>query len=35
MMANKADAAFELLKKVEKDMIAPAYIREAIAWIRQ
>lgn len=35
MLANKADAAFELLKKAEKDMIAPAYIREAIAWIRQ
>ena len=35
MLANKADAAFELLKKAEKDLIAPAYIQEAISWIRQ
>lgn len=35
MLANKADAAFELLKRAEKKLIAPAYIQEAIAWIKQ
>lgn len=35
MLANKADAAFELLKKAEEELIAPTYIQEAIAWIRQ
>jgi len=33
MLANKADAAFELLQKKEDDLVAPAYIQEAIAWI--
>lgn len=33
MLANKADAAFELLLKKESELIAPAYIQEAIQWI--
>lgn len=34
MIANKADAAFELLDKKAADLMAPQYIREAIEWIR-
>ena len=33
MLANKADAAFELLLKKEAELVAPAYIQEAIQWI--
>lgn len=35
MLANKADAAFELLDKGAADLQAPQYIRDAITWIRQ
>lgn len=35
MIANKADAAFELLEKGLNELTAPKYIREAIAWIRE
>ena len=35
MLANKADAAFELLDKKLDDLVAPAYIKNAIAWIRK
>lgn len=35
MLANKADAAFELLQKKQGDLVAPAYIQEAIKWINE
>ncbi|MCM3565479.1 ATP-dependent nuclease [Hydrogenophaga intermedia] len=35
MIANKADAAFELLEQGAPELTAPKYIRDAIAWIRQ
>ncbi|MGY4516243.1 TOPRIM nucleotidyl transferase/hydrolase domain-containing protein [Lysobacter sp. HA18] len=35
MLANKTDSAFELLKKAGTELVAPAYIKEAIAWVRQ
>lgn len=35
MLANKADAAFELLQKKEAELVAPAYIQEAIKWINE
>ena len=35
MMSNKADAAFTLLEQKGASLVAPAYIQEAIAWIRQ
>jgi putative ATP-dependent endonuclease of OLD family len=35
MLNNKADAAFELLDKKEAVLVAPAYIQEAIAWIKK
>lgn len=35
MLANKADAAFELLQLKEAELVAPAYIREAIQWINE
>lgn len=35
MLANKADAAFELLDKGGNELRAPKYIQGAIAWIRQ
>ena len=35
MLKNKADAAFELLDKKEAELVAPTYIREAIAWIKE
>lgn len=35
MLSNKADAAFELLEKTGDSLSAPAYIQEAIAWIRK
>ncbi|CAJ8709060.1 ATP-dependent endonuclease [Burkholderia pseudomallei] len=35
MLANKADAAFELLDKGAAELLAPQYIQDAIAWIRQ
>ncbi|MNU92643.1 hypothetical protein D3C71_825670 [compost metagenome] len=34
MLKNKADVAFELLTKKADELIAPAYIQEAIKWIR-
>jgi predicted ATP-dependent endonuclease of OLD family len=34
MLANKTDAAFELLDKKAAELVAPSYIQEAIAWIR-
>lgn len=33
MLANKAEAAFELLKHKPDELIVPAYITEAIRWI--
>lgn len=35
MVNNKADAAFELLDKKEAVLVAPTYIEEAIAWIKE
>lgn len=35
MLSNKADVAFELLDKKADELIVPAYIQEAIIWIRQ
>lgn len=35
MLNNKTDAAFLLLKKKEADLVAPAYIQEAVKWIRE
>jgi len=35
MLANKADAAFELLQEKEAELVAPAYIGEAISWINE
>lgn len=35
MLKNKADAAFELLDKKEAVLVAPTYIEEAIAWIKE
>lgn len=35
MLANKADAAFELLDKAQTTLVAPAYIQDAIAWIKE
>lgn len=34
MLAEKAEAAFALLNKKEDSLIAPAYVQDAIAWIR-
>lgn len=34
MLKNKADVAFELLTNKASDLVAPAYIQEAIKWIR-
>lgn len=33
MLANKADAAFDLLLAEEAELVAPGYIQEAIKWI--
>ncbi|WP_454872084.1 ATP-dependent nuclease [Paraburkholderia xenovorans] len=35
MLANKAEAAFQLLDKRADVLVAPAYIQEAVAWIKQ
>lgn len=35
MLANKADAAFELLDKAAGKLTAPQYVQDAIAWIRK
>jgi predicted ATP-dependent endonuclease of OLD family len=35
MLANKADAAFELLDKKGAALVTPTYIQEAIAWIKE
>jgi hypothetical protein len=35
MLANKADAAFDLLLAKEADLVAPGYMREAIKWINE
>lgn len=35
MLSNKADAAFELLEKKADALSVPAYIQEAIQWIRE
>ncbi|RDJ97379.1 ATP-dependent nuclease [Paraburkholderia lacunae] len=35
MLDNKAEAAFQLLAKKADDLVAPAYIREAVTWIKQ
>ncbi|WP_122308593.1 ATP-dependent nuclease [Pseudomonas amygdali] len=35
MLKNKADAAFQLLMKKADVLVAPGYIQEAIAWIRE
>ncbi|HBR1983718.1 TPA: AAA family ATPase [Klebsiella quasipneumoniae subsp. quasipneumoniae] len=35
MLANKAEAAFRLLEGKAKDLNSPAYILEAVKWIRQ
>ncbi|MDP5751948.1 ATP-dependent endonuclease [Pseudomonas aeruginosa] len=34
MLANKAEAAFELLGKKADELVVPGYIAEAIAWLR-
>ncbi|VVM77372.1 hypothetical protein PS631_02140 [Pseudomonas fluorescens] len=34
MLKNKADVAFELLRRKPEELVAPAYIQEAIQWIR-
>lgn len=34
MLKNKTDSAFQLLEKREAGLVAPAYIQEAVAWIR-
>lgn len=34
MLANKAETAFELLDKKEGELVVPAYIAEAIAWLK-
>ena len=34
MLKNKTDAAFQLLEKNASDLVAPAYIQQAVAWIR-
>ncbi|MBJ9729141.1 MULTISPECIES: ATP-dependent nuclease [Burkholderia cepacia complex] len=35
MLDNKAEAAFQLLDKKADVLVAPAYIQEAVAWIKQ
>ena len=35
MLKNKAEAAFELLRRKGNELRTPQYIRDAIAWIRQ
>ncbi len=35
MLANKADVAFELLDMAQTTLVAPAYIQDAIAWIKE
>lgn len=35
MLANKADVAFDLLEKAETALVVPAYIKNAIAWIKE
>ena len=35
MLANKADAAFDLLLVKEADLVAPGYVQEAIRWINE
>lgn len=35
MLANKADAAFDLLLAKEAELVAPGYIQEAIKWINE
>jgi len=35
MLANKTDAAFLLLEHKEDRLVAPAYIQEAVTWIRE
>jgi putative ATP-dependent endonuclease of OLD family len=34
MLHHKADAAFELLDKKQDVIVAPAYIKQSIGWIR-
>lgn len=34
MLKNKTDAAFQLLEKMGAKLVTPAYIQQAIAWIR-
>lgn len=35
MLKNKTDAAFFLLDKHADDLVAPAYVQQAVEWIRQ
>jgi predicted ATP-dependent endonuclease of OLD family len=35
MLANKADAAFDLLLEKEAELVAPGYVQEAIKWINE
>ena len=35
MLANKADAAFDLLLAKEAELVAPGYMQEAIKWINE
>jgi len=35
MLENKTAAALELLEKKAADLVAPEYIRKAVAWIRK
>lgn len=34
MLKNKTDAAFQLLEKKGSELVAPAYIQQAVTWIR-
>ena len=34
MLKNKTDAAFQLLEKKSAALVAPSYIKQAVAWIR-
>jgi predicted ATP-dependent endonuclease of OLD family len=35
MLANKADAAFDLLLAKEAELVAPGYVQQAIKWINE
>jgi putative ATP-dependent endonuclease of OLD family len=35
MLKNKTDSAFQLLQENGADLVAPLYIQQAVAWIRE